>query len=282
MSVKKLFLGLAFCLYGLLCFGQQPLEVAWNKTTFLVFDAPVKSVDRGSVHLLSQVDEAGLNLLKLKAGKREMEATNLHVLTADGQLHDFTVSFSENPLTLTHDLRSKNSKETDKVLFASGLSSKDYQKIYQSLSEREGTKIKQVEGYQMSMALRGIYFFEDQLFFDLRLENKALIPFELDQVEVLIADKKSGKRSSSRAVAIVPDFNSANIQNPFILEANQSLLLAFPVFTIAEHKILKFTVSERKGDRQLQLKIPGKRLLKAADLPISNLLTTTTYGSGEF
>lgn len=56
----------------LLGFGSlgisQTIEVTWDKTTVLIFDSPIQSVDRGNRFLLSEQDSKALNMLKLKAG----------------------------------------------------------------------------------------------------------------------------------------------------------------------------------------------------------------------
>jgi hypothetical protein len=46
------------------------------------------------------------------------------------------------------------------------------------------------------------------------------------------------------------------------------LVLAFPVFTIAENKKLWIHMGEEKGDRELRISLSGKKLLKAEKLPM--------------
>jgi len=52
-------------------------------------------------------------------------------------------------------------------------------------------------------------------------------------------------------------------------------------FTIANHKRLLIQLSETRGDRELELKIPGRELLEAKTLPMFHTKPTTAYGSGE-
>jgi hypothetical protein len=104
-SIHKLLIGI-FCLYSITGTAQS-LEVSWDKTTVLIFDSRIQSIDRGSRLLLGQQDDKALNLLKLKAGSKELPETTLHVLTADGDLHEFQVKYSESPMKTTWDFRDK-------------------------------------------------------------------------------------------------------------------------------------------------------------------------------
>ncbi len=259
--------------------AQQQVEVAYDKTTFLVFDAPIESVDRGSRMLMSQRDEAGKNLLKLKAGSRDLEYTNLHVLTADGKLHDFTVRYAADPVQLTVDLRTASSDPEKTAFLDLPFSVAEFESIHQGLNAA-GRLVKS-SAYQMEGSLTGIYFSKGILFFDLTLLNHSVIPFELDRIEVKISDKRSSRRSSFRTVSLVPAYSSVEKGHAFTGDVSESLMLAFPVFTIAENKVLEFSFYELHGDRQLPLQISGKKLLKADLLPISNL-NQLNDGSGKF
>src|SRR5688500_828142 len=78
----------------------QALEIAYNKTTSLVFPAIIKSVDRGSRDLLAQKAKGVENILQLKAARHGFPNTNLTVITSDGKLHEFTVAYSKAPGSL--------------------------------------------------------------------------------------------------------------------------------------------------------------------------------------
>ncbi len=263
--------------YGLS--AQQLIEVGWDKTTYLMFDSEIESVDRGSRFLLSQRDEAGLNLLKLKAGSRDLGMTNLHVLTADGTLYDFTVTYADSPAVLTVDLRKPDQMNGRQVLMKSSYSKEDFEEIHAKLGSTK--TIARSIAYQMDLLLNGIYFEEGLLFFEFSVANNTVIPFEQSRVEIKVRDKKGGKRSSNRAVSLTPVYNSFDKETVVTIDQPQSLLLVFDVFTIAEKKKLEFSFYEEHGDRQLHLAISGKKLLRADSLLISNL-NQTTDGSGEF
>lgn len=63
---------------------SRHLEIAFLKTTNIVFPFAIKSVDRGSKDILAQKAGGIENILQLKAAKEDFPETNLTVVTADG------------------------------------------------------------------------------------------------------------------------------------------------------------------------------------------------------
>lgn len=271
-------LGLLYLLTGV-C-SAQSLEVAWDKTTVVIFDSQIQSIDRGSRMLLGQQDEQALNLLKLKAGSRDLLPTTLHVLTADGQMHEFQVQYSENPIKTTWDFRSK---ETGKP----GLLSKykmdlvGLETLAVDLKDQKSKTLKKAGRYAIEMKLKGIYYEDGLLFFDLRLANNSAIPFEISGPEFQIIDSKGKNQSTQREQKLTPWLRV--VQKPILSQPEQEeiLLFAFPSFTIANNKKLLIQLSETHGDRELELHIRGKKLLRAKTLPMFHTKPTIAYGSGE-
>lgn len=265
---------------AILCLGiglsnaqSRVLEVSWDKTTVLIFESPIQTVDRGSRFLLSQKDDQALNLLKLKAGAKDLPPTNLHVLTADGKLHGFEVRYSDDPSETTLDFRTSEKTEArlgnqEKGIFPYGLNEAEFMTLSQNLIGNTHKAIKKIFRYEVHFLLKGIYYQEGLLFFDFWLDNKSAIPFETKAPEFQIRDKKAGKRSSNRLVKIDPYFSTLSPGSSVSVQSPQGLVLAFPVFTIAESKKLWIQIGEEKGDRELRISLSGKKLLKAENLPM--------------
>src|SRR5690606_4085340 len=115
LSMKTIFLlgcYLVFgCLAGASVFSQSrqdllysiaswDIQLTYHKTTNLVFTHNITSVDLGSASILAQKAAGVANILQLKAAQEEFEPTNLSVVTEDGQLHCFMVSYSDDPVEL--------------------------------------------------------------------------------------------------------------------------------------------------------------------------------------
>lgn len=78
------------------------LVITTNKTTHMLFPYPIRSVDLGSRELLAQKAPGTETCLQVKALKATMAETSLSVLTTDGRLWYFTVSYSAYPDTLVY------------------------------------------------------------------------------------------------------------------------------------------------------------------------------------
>lgn len=256
------------CLWGSNSWAQNPeLQVSWDKTTVLIFDAPIQSIDRGSQWLLGQQDAQALNLLKLKAGSKQMPNTNLHVLTADGRIHEFEVRYAEEPSDTTWDLRKKKTKEQE-LESPLGMNSREFEELAGGLAYLDTKAIKKQFRYELLFWLKGIYYQDGLLFFDLMVHNTSHIPFEPLGPDLRIVDTRSGKRSSKREVAMEPVFSRVQSLDQEDNQELKSLVLAYPVFTVANQKRLVFRLREQLGDRELQLSLKGKHLLQAQSLPI--------------
>lgn len=267
-------------LLGFAYFGiSQTIEVSWDKTTVLIFDSPIQSVDRGNRFLLSEQDSKALNMLKLKAGSRDLPETNLHVLTEDGAIHAFEVRYADNPAETTLDFRSQS--EEKKAISSYGFDRQDFESLATYLENNSGKLIKKTFRYEVHFWLRGIYFKDGLLFFDLGARNNAAIPFEVVGPEARIRDAKSQRPSSARE-QVLSSWMNFSAKNPVLTTGtNQSLLMAIPAFTISNRKRLIFYLKEKNGDRELQLSLRGKKLLQAIPLPMFHTKPTITHGSGE-
>lgn len=279
MRTKQSYLIGLLCLFSLGSHGQS-LEVAWDKTTVLIFDSQIQSVDRGSRMLLGQQDVQALNLLKLKAGSRELPPTTLHVLTVDGQLHEFQVEYADNPTKTTWDFR-KMEQGRSSLISKYALDRTELENLARALAEEKVKTLQKANRYAVEMKLKGIYFQDGLLLFDLRLSNYSAIPFELVGPEFQIVDSKGKNQSSLREQKLNPWMTS--VQKPVVshMEAEGVMLFAFPAFTIANNKKLLIQLSEYRGDRELELRVRGRKLLRAKTLPMFHTKPTSTYGSGE-
>ena len=76
----------------------RQVEVSFNKTTHLIFPAPVQYVDLGSTDIIADKAAGAANVVRLKAAVRDFQAeTNLTVITADGRFYAFDVRYADDP-----------------------------------------------------------------------------------------------------------------------------------------------------------------------------------------
>ena len=278
LAMIFLLTGLVFCSTSGV--GAQTLEVAWDKTTMVIFESPIQSIDRGSRFLLGMQDEKALNMLKLKAGSKDLAETTLHVLTADGKVHEFQVRYSEQPHKTIWDLRGVGIP-SEKVIQRFDLDQENLDTWAAQLASTPNRVELKLRKYRLEFTLREIYYEDGLLLFELGLTNSSTIPMVIQGPEFWIQDGKSSKLSSLRQEKIDPVLTTLYPKSIVSVGQSSTLLFAFPVFTIANSKKLYIRLAEPSGDRELTLRLNGKKLLQAQSLPMFHTKPTAAYGSGE-
>lgn len=240
------------------------LDISWHKTTLLIFPAPVLDADRGDEYVLAETVKDANNILKVKAGQKGFEQSNLQVVTKDGKVYSFIVNYSEDAPSLPVDMGkqppyapitfkgvSLNSKQLD--TFAA--------KVAGSLPFVSGGSYHK---HGMDFGLDGIYIKDDVMFFQFHLKNKTQIRYDAASLRFYLRDKKSVKRTASQDKEILPLL----IKYTGTPESGkgQAIVVAFPKFTISEKKLVTAELMEQGGDRNPVTRLDQKKLLKARPL----------------
>lgn len=101
-----------FIMLGTCCRAQElspvkvgadpiPVEVTFAKTTHLLFPTSIRYVDLGSAAIIADRVPAAENVLRIKAAvKGFTEETNFTVMTDDGTLYLFDVTYADEPARL--------------------------------------------------------------------------------------------------------------------------------------------------------------------------------------
>src|SRR5919199_6975985 len=81
------------------------IQVSTNKTTHIIFPYEIRYADLGCKDIVGEAVEKAGNVFRLKAMQQNpfME-TNLTVVTADGRLFSFLITYKDKPYALTYDL----------------------------------------------------------------------------------------------------------------------------------------------------------------------------------
>lgn len=258
-------------------FGQEVenknLSISYSKTTSLIFPFSIRSVDRGSQDVLAQKARGVENVLQVKAGRKQFPETNLTVITADGVLHQFTVTYSDAPSTQAITIAAKSEKQS-LILANDAINERDIQ--FDSrlvLKQNVSGRIDQQNKYQMNLSLQDIFIHGNTLYYRIQIRNKSSISYDIKSLKFLIKDRKKAKRTSSQEIELVPLFvgnNSDRIQ----AYASATMIYAVKKFTIPDGKILRINLFEENGGRHLTLKVDNKDILKAKILPETKHLLT--------
>jgi conjugative transposon TraN protein len=258
-------------------FGQEVenknLTISYSKTTSLIFPFSITSVDRGSQDVLAQKARGVENVLQVKAGRKQFPETNLTVITADGVLHQFTVTYSDTPTEQAITIAG-NTGNQSLILVNDAVNERDIQSDSRlALKQNVTGQIDQHNKYQMKLSLQEIFIHGNTLYYRIQIRNKSSISYDIKSLKFLIRDRKNVKRTSSQEAEINPLF-IGNESDRIQAFASTTLIYAVKKFTIPDGKRLLINLFEENGGRHLSLKVENKDILKAKVLPESKHLLT--------
>ena len=265
-------IGIIFCVccsIGL--YGQDVIEVSYDRTVYLVFDDPIKVYDIGT-------DEIGHrsegNKLYLKADVEQFIETNMLVETVAGYYFTFRLKFNNEPNVTfyplkneiatyhleTGDNRSKAEEvEEDLSMVAIKTVCERIENSYDILLETGDLEDK----FQGKVG--GIYADADHLYFKVSLWNESNIQYNIDLINFKIdaAGKKERRLTASFIENLTPVYvHNADIK---VITHDQEItkVFVFEKFTIDKKKRLFIEVIEENGDRDLEIILRSSKLIDA-------------------
>jgi len=243
------------------------LKIGYSKTTNIVFPYAIKSVDRGSEDVLVQKGKGFENILQIKAANQEFIPTNLTVVTADGKLYSFLLSYDEQNPQLN---LSVNTTEPLKqhVLFSSGSGNEQELQLYSKLAFYDKCRIRgeKESEYGIKLHLNGIFIQNDVMYYRIVVVNHSKIKYDIDQFRFFIRDSRKVKRTASQEIEITP-LHILNNYETIDEESENTFVFAVAKFTIPEKKYLAIQLMEKDGGRHLELHVKNKKLLQVTVLP---------------
>lgn len=237
------------------------VQIAYSKTTSIVFPYAIKSIDKGSQDILMQKAKGVENIILLKAAKQNFIQTNITVVTADSRLYVFVINYDEVCPDLN--IKADNSAIVNNdILFS--LDNENQKKIeqYSKLALLKKKKIGGLKSsrFDINLTVSGIFIHQDVLYFRLVLGNTSKINYDIDQLRFFIRDQRKSKRTASQEIEILPLFSTSNsMLIPDKSEVN--LVYALSKFTIPEKKYLTIQLIEKNGGRQLEIDIKNNDLI---------------------
>jgi conjugative transposon TraN protein len=241
------------------------LNIAYGKTTNIIFPYAIKSVDRGSRAILAQKAKGVENVLQLKAAEVFFEETNLTVITSEGQLYSFVLNYDEQPSALT--ITIGNAQPLEPLFFSPENLNEAAVEAYSELAavEKKNISVKQ-DKYEIKFQVDGLFIRDDIIYCRIQLENNSNINYDIDQIRFFIRDKKKAKRTASQELEVMPLYIYDNIQKVTSQSAH-TLVIVFPKLTIPDKKYMAIQLGEKNGGRHLELHINNRKLSKVGILP---------------
>lgn len=237
------------------------LEIGTATTSIISFPMSVEEGRCGIPELEAAKIPGFDNVLAVRAAHAFNDTTSLQVITADGSIYDFSITFS---------LRPSATKFIVRVMPKQGFP--DAKKPNVSNTQMISWHVDRIENekpflhktsskFELSCSLEGTYATDDILFLRFRLTNYSNLSFQPAMMRLYIADRKAAKRSSVQQIEVTPIYS----QDLSMLKGNgyETWIVAIHKTTIPDKKKFLLEINEKNGGRNLQLEIPNRFLLKA-------------------
>lgn len=259
----------------------RQVEVSFNKTTHLIFPAPVQYVDLGSTDIIADKATGAANVVRLKAAVRDFQAeTNLTVITADGRFYAFDVRYADDPgqlsIRIMNDLQAQipEGKAPTVPVRLDALDGDDAARIDSAMEQiynNDKPQIKHIgyKRYGLQTLLTGIYIdSEGWLYFGIEMRNDSRIPFDIDHIRMYVRDKRLPRRTAVQDIEIVPVRSLHPLHNIGTGNIRRTVWVV-PKMTIPDGKILQVDIYERGGGRHQSLRVENRDILAAKPIPES-------------
>jgi conjugative transposon TraN protein len=239
------------------------VEVAYNKTTSIVFPTTITSVDRGSRDLLAQKAKGVGNVLQVKAARASFPETNLTVITTDGVIHQFGVTFTKQPSLLVIHIGDSTEAVSPKIIFQSDMTEFEMKRIASGiLQSKRGVRFIGDSNDKIGMSLRNIFIKDDIIFYHFQVRNNSNINYDVDFLRFYIRDKTKVKRTAAQEVDVVPIYSFGN-DGVIAANSETDIVYALNKFTIPDAKYLAVEMYERNGGRHINLRIRNRTIVNA-------------------
>ncbi|KFF16588.1 conjugative transposon protein TraN [Flavobacterium hydatis] len=246
---------------------SDSLQIAYSKTTNIVFPFAIKSVDKGSSDILVQKAKGVENILQIKAAQKGFFQTNLTVVTADGNIYSFILNYDEDFPELNLSIN-KPKNAAQEVYFSDDIRNEEDVQEYSKLAFYDKKKLRgeKESNYDIDFVLNGIFIRDEVMYYRIKITNNSKINYDIDQLRFFIRDTKKVKRTASQEIEITPIYilnNVVKIEG----EAENTFVFAIPKFTIPEKKYLAIQLMEQNGGRHVELHVKNTKLVQVTVLP---------------
>lgn len=227
------------------------LEVSVNKTISLLFPSPILSFDRGSQHIL--VQKATANVLKVKADTAFSDTTNLTIITHDGKLYSFLVSYAPSPAALMINLGARANLLQDTLLLAFA------GRIREAEGKLHGVRYA-VGG--MLLQAQGVYANGNQVGVKLKVDNRSSLAYEIGALHAAVSGGRSGHRRAVQTrelPLLLTDMEMTTVRERQACR----IVVILPKAALTTGQALQIRLDEKGSDRQLTVSIPSKFIVNA-------------------
>lgn len=249
--------------------------------TALFFPAKVRQGIVGSQNYIFSYSEEKpqyFGLLKAVPGT----TSNLLVLTQEGRIYSYVLSYRKNLPTFNYFIDSeesigheKSTKEnitsvreidtlqsrSDEENFRTRNSVLKRRSQYYLKSSKGEIKIRKKKG--LSLAVVHMSYYEDEVYMVLSLKNESGISFEPEYLDVFISRGNKKRNASHQRLLQEPLYTHHFPATIYHLQKKR-FVLVFPKFTLVKNEKIELELREKKGSRYLRMKLSHREDLKSA------------------
>lgn len=250
------------------------LEVTFDKTTHLIFPAPIRYVDLGSANIVAGKAESAENVLRVKASVRDFETeTNMAVICNDGSYYAFNVKYADEPEKLSLEMvdflhageGNLPSNKADIYFKELGSETPTLVRLLMSTIHKQNKRlVKHIAAKQFGMrfALKGIYSHNGLLYFHIATRNSTNMRYPIDYITFKVVDKAVAKQTAiqERVVQPLRAYNDLTMVAP---KSELRTVYALASLSLPEGKVLEVTLHELNGGRTLSFTVENKDLVRA-------------------
>ncbi|KAA6300742.1 MAG: hypothetical protein EZS26_003107 [Candidatus Ordinivivax streblomastigis] len=251
------------------------LEVTFDKTIHVIFPSAVRYVDLGSANIIAGKADGSENVIRVKAAVKGFETeTNFSVITDEGSFYTFNVKYADEPLKLNvemkdfiHDGEAVNRPNNSLEIYLKELgnqSPKVVQLIMKSIYQSDKREIKHIgsKRFGIQYLLKGIYTYNDFLYFHTQVKNASNVPFDIDFIRLKIVDKKVAKRTAIQETVIFP---VRAYHHDLLIQGKKAgrAVFALDKFTIPDGKQLVVELFEKNGGRHQTFVVENSDITRA-------------------
>jgi conjugative transposon TraN protein len=250
------------------------IEVSFNKTVHIIFPTAVSYVDLGSSNIIAGKADGSENVIRVKAAVQGFEReTNFSVITDDGSFYSFNVKYADEPEKLNvemkdfiHDGEAVNRPNNSLDIYMKELgneSPKVVNLIMKSIYKSDKREIKHIgsKRFSIQLLLKGIYTYNDFLYFHIQTKNASQVPFDVDFIRIKIVDKKIAKRTAIQEQVIYP-VRAYRYDVRIPGKKSERTVFALPKFTIPDGKHLIVELYEKNGGRHQRFTVENEDIVR--------------------
>lgn len=266
--MRYLFISL-FCFFiSMSLAGQNKITINENKVIHLISKEKITYLQVGNPDLvLAEIVSEHSNLARIKAVKTYEGESSITLVSGD-KLYTISLLFGEAKET-AFQLDSFKAMKAD--LYQGSLMSKESLKKtcrYILSQKKKHIRKSKSKNDGICLRLRNIYLLDDALFFELEINNKTNMAYDVEGFKWWIDDKKRLKATNTQEYQVHPKFQYEELKRiPAKSKAREVFIL--PKFTIADKRILRIELLEKalgNTGRKLSLELKNRDVLRAKRL----------------